>query len=113
MDEKRLAELREVWAAAEPFFTETEEDVEEMGEEERVRRMNKNTKFFEAAYKEFPKMLEQLGRIKHLEERSTHLELLECRGVDNWDGYGTLPDRDDYETEEEYEEAVGKAFNSY
>lgn len=109
MDEKQLAELREVWQQAEPFF----EHVPDIEEEERQRRMSKNVKFFEVAYKVFPKMLEQLDRIKYLEERELHLQLLESRGVDNWDGYGSLPSREDYDTEEEYEEAVKDEFGGY
>lgn len=51
--------------------------------------------------------------VEHLEERNAQLELLECRGVDNWSGYATLPDREDYDTEEEWDKAVERAMYSY
>lgn len=41
------------------------------------------------------------------------LSFLEARGVDNWSGYGTPPDPEDYETEEEWEAAYEKALDSY
>ena len=35
-----------------------------------------------------------------------HLNLLQGLGVDNWDGYRSLPDREDYETEQEWLDAI-------
>ena len=41
------------------------------------------------------------------------LNLLRARGVDNWDGYCTPPDKDDYDTIEEWEVAYEEALYSY
>jgi hypothetical protein len=38
-----------------------------------------------------------------------HLDLLIARGVDNWQGYCSLPDREDYETEAEWLKAIDNA----
>ena len=43
---------------------------------------------------------------------SLHLNLLEVRGVDNWDGFVYPPERKNYKTEEEYDAAVSEAFDS-
>jgi hypothetical protein len=47
-----------------------------------------------------------------LQFHSLHLNLLEVRGVDNWDGFGYPPERGDYETDEQYEVAVEEAFEA-
>ena len=41
------------------------------------------------------------------------LEWLESKGVDNWEGYSTPPEREDYDTDEEYEVAFQKALYDY
>lgn len=46
-------------------------------------------------------------------EKAEHLDFLESRGVDNWQGYGTPPDREDYDTDEEYEAAYESALSDY
>lgn len=46
---------------------------------------------------------------ERLQKDSELLEFLFSRGVDNWSGYATPPDRKDYETDEEYEEAYENA----
>ena len=47
-----------------------------------------------------------------LKYHSLHLNLLEARGVDNWDGFGYPPERKNYKTEEAYMAAVTEAFSS-
>jgi hypothetical protein len=42
-----------------------------------------------------------------------HLSLLESRGVDNWPGYCSLPDRNDYDSEEEWLAAIEAAESSW
>jgi hypothetical protein len=44
---------------------------------------------------------------------SQTLEFLQALGVDNWSGYRTPPDREDYETDEEYESAYEAALTCY
>ena len=46
---------------------------------------------------------------EQLKWRDGWLDLLEARGVDNWQGYCYPPDRDEYNTEEEYEAAYQRA----
>lgn len=41
------------------------------------------------------------------------LDFLQSRGVDNWQGYGYPPDREDYDTDEEYEAAYDCALYDY
>lgn len=41
------------------------------------------------------------------------LAFLQALGVDNWSGYRTPPDREDYETDEEYESAYEAALTCY
>lgn len=48
-----------------------------------------------------------------LVEAEQHLGLLECRGVDNWPGYCSLPSRADYDTEGEWYDAIYKASESW
>ena len=45
------------------------------------------------------------GKLAYLEKRAALLDWLRARGVDNWEGYCTPPDREEYETDEEYEKA--------
>lgn len=45
-----------------------------------------------------------------LKARADQLAFLEALGVDNWSGYATLPDREDFDSEEEYNAAVDAAF---
>lgn len=42
-----------------------------------------------------------------------HLGLLQSLGVDNWTGYCSLPDRRDYDTEQEWRDAINKAAEGY
>jgi hypothetical protein len=42
-----------------------------------------------------------------------HMDLLKARGVDNWDGYGYPPDREDFDTDEEYQQALEDSFDSW
>lgn len=39
------------------------------------------------------------------------LNFLEARGVNNWEGYGTPPKREDFDTEEEWKKAYDRALN--
>lgn len=48
-----------------------------------------------------------------LVESEQHLALLECRGVDNWSGYCSLPSRQDYDTEGDWYDAIYKASESW
>lgn len=48
-----------------------------------------------------------------LVESEQHLAILECRGVDNWPGYCSLPSRKDYNTENEWYDAIYKASESW
>jgi hypothetical protein len=41
------------------------------------------------------------------------MDLLQARGVDNWSGYGYPPDREDFDTDEEYEQALEDARENY
>jgi len=50
---------------------------------------------------------------KTLLEESAHLAFLHARGVDNWHGYAYPPERDDYDSDEEYQEAFDKASEVY
>ena len=45
----------------------------------------------------------------YLVKRDELLDWLEGLGVDNWSGYSTPPDREDYDTDEEYEAAYERA----
>ena len=51
----------------------------------------------------------QLAEYNELKRSQAVLEWLEARGVDNWSGYCTPPDPDDYGSYEEYEEAYEEA----
>ena len=42
-----------------------------------------------------------------------HMDLLQARGVDNWNGYGYPPDREDFDTDEEYQQALEDSFDNY
>ena len=54
-----------------------------------------------------------LKEYQRLLARDEHLSFLECRGVDNWQGFGCPPDRDDYDSDEEYEVAFEEAVGNY
>lgn len=41
------------------------------------------------------------------------LQFLQYRGVDNWHGYAYPPDKDDYETLEEWQAAYNEAISSF
>jgi hypothetical protein len=51
--------------------------------------------------------------LKRLKRSDEQLSFLEALGVDNWSGYRTLPEREDYDTDEEYESAVEQAYDNY
>ena len=50
----------------------------------------------------------RLSEYNELKHNSDQLALLEANGVDNWQGYCTLPDRYDYDSDEEYRAAIEK-----
>ena len=50
-------------------------------------------------------------RHEYLKERDELLDWLENIGVDNWSNYSTPPDRKDYATDKEYDEAYDKALD--
>lgn len=54
-----------------------------------------------------------LREYKILLRDSANFNFLQSRGVDNWQGYATAPDREDYDTDEEYSKAYEKAAFSY
>jgi guanylate kinase len=42
---------------------------------------------------------------ERMKKKAELLEWLQAKGVDNWSGYSRPPDREDYDTDKEYEEA--------
>ena len=44
-----------------------------------------------------------------LKRVDAHMNILDARGVDNWYGYCSAPDREDYDSIEEYEAAIEEA----
>lgn len=46
---------------------------------------------------------------ERLQKRDDTLSFLEALGVDNWQGYRLPPDREDYDTDAEYEVAYEKS----
>ena len=50
---------------------------------------------------------------ERLQKDSEMLNFLFNRGVDNWSGFAIPPNREDYETEEEYEEAYENACTNW
>lgn len=53
------------------------------------------------------------GKYDWLNRRAAILDFLEARGVDNWPAFAYPPDREDYETDEEYWKAYSEACDNY
>lgn len=79
--------------------------------DEALRDCNASVKFIE--YVGDRDVLLTQAQYNSLVESEQHLAILECRGVDNWEGYCSLPSRKDYDTENEWYDAIYKASESW